>query len=84
MNYKDLPPEFGRWLGAQEDEAFFIFVQPVEGTGADVTIVSNPVQVEAAYKAYMSAFIDYTVQLMLAFEEGERDRALQDQDTEDE
>ena len=71
MNYYDLPPEFGRWLGSQKEEAFFIFVEPVEGSGATVTVVSDREQVEAAYEAYRDVFTTQAAKMLLEMEERE-------------
>jgi hypothetical protein len=70
MNYYDLPPEFGKWLGGQE-EAFFIFVQSVEGSGAIVRVVSDPEQVAAAYATYNDVFTTQAAKMLLEMEERE-------------
>jgi hypothetical protein len=71
MEHYDIPEEFGRWLGAHEGEPFMIIVQPVEGSGAVVTTVSDPEQVAAAYDAYMDVFTTQAAKRLLEMEDRE-------------
>ena len=82
MNYSDLPKEFGRWLGRRKGEPFMIFVEPVEGSGATVTVVSDREQFEAAYSAHRTIWAKQSVELYMALEEAGDDSELENPEDE--